>query len=100
MVGKEEVIMTREEQIIEAGIDLTMRTRPVCRGGLAFEKEMREFNRSKMFEAGAQWADEHPKQGLINIDKACELVEFLIRPYVGPWDIADVVESFRKAMEE
>ena len=52
--------MTREEQIIEAGIDFTLRTRPMCIGGAAFDDAMREMNRNKSFEEGAKWADEHP----------------------------------------
>lgn len=80
--------MTREEEIIEAGIDYTMNVRPMCIGGLAFEKEIRQMNRNKSFEEGAKWADSHPylseeeqvgmgglgmmwqKKNLI--DKACE----------------------------
>lgn len=52
--------MTREEQVIEAGIDFSLRTRPMCIGGAAFDNVMRELNRNKSFEEGAKWADEHP----------------------------------------
>lgn len=49
--------MTREEQIIEAGIEYTMQNNPVCFG----EDEMAKMlNRNKSFEEGAKWADEHP----------------------------------------
>ena len=67
--------MTREEQIIEAGIDYTMSVRPTCIGGINFEKEIKEFNRNKSFEEGAKWADKHPKKGLVSIDKACKWIE-------------------------
>mgnify|MGYP006321059159 CR=1 FL=1 len=34
------------------------------------------------------------------IDKACEWLESAIRPYAGYSDTADIIESFRKTMEE
>lgn len=52
--------MTREEQIIEAGIEYTMQNNPVCIGGDNFYEQAKEFNRNRSFEAGAKWADEHP----------------------------------------
>lgn len=47
-----------QEQIIDAGIDYTMSTHPVCMGGAAFEEKIRQYNRSPSFEAGAKWAKE------------------------------------------
>lgn len=47
--------MTQEE-IVDAGIDYTMRTCPVCIGGAAFEDMIRRYNRNSSFEAGANWA--------------------------------------------
>ena len=49
---------------------------------------------------GAKWADKNPKKGLISIDKACEWLESAIRPYAGYNNTVDIIESFRKAMEE
>lgn len=46
------------EQIIDAGINYTMSTRPVCMGGDAFEDMIRRYNRNPSFEAGAKWAKE------------------------------------------
>lgn len=57
--------MKREEEIIDAGIEYTMSHNPVCIGGGAFADEMREFNRSAAFEAGAKWADEHPNRNSV-----------------------------------
>jgi hypothetical protein len=51
---------TRQEEIIDAGIELTMSTRPVCLGGGAHTETVRLFNRNPNFELGAQWADLHP----------------------------------------
>ena len=48
--------MLRKNEIIEAGIDYTMSTRPICIGGSAFAEDMRNFNRDRSFEAGAEWA--------------------------------------------
>lgn len=52
--------MTREEEIIEAGIEYTMQNSPCCIGGDNFYEQTRKFNRNRSFENGAQWADNHP----------------------------------------
>lgn len=52
--------MTREEQIIEAGIEYTMQNDPVCIGGDNFYEMSKMLNRNKSFEAGAKWADKNP----------------------------------------
>lgn len=84
--------MTREEQIIEKA-----------------DKESEifyEFNDNYGdcfhggFIDGAKWADANPKKGMVNIDQACEWLESAIRPYAGYNDTVDIIESFRKAMEE
>lgn len=57
--------MTRAEEIIEAGIEYTMQNSPRCIGGDNFY--VRELNRNRSFEAGAQWADAHPKSSWISV---------------------------------
>lgn len=52
--------MTREEQIIEAGIEYTMQNNPVCIGGDKFYEMSKMLNRNKSFEEGAKWADKNP----------------------------------------
>ena len=52
--------MTREEQIIEAGIEYTMQNDPVCIGGDNFYEMSKMLNRNKSFEEGAKWADKNP----------------------------------------
>ena len=52
--------MTREEQIIEAGIEYTMQNNPVCIGGDNFYEMAKILNRNKSFEEGAKWADKNP----------------------------------------
>lgn len=88
--------MTREEQIIEAGIDYTMSVRPMCVGGLEFEEDIRKKNRNKSFEEGAKWADK------TMIDKACDYLYKLNRmnfkEYGRHCPLVNV-SDFRKAME-
>ena len=48
------------------------------------------------FVAGAQWADEHPKKGLVDIDRACE---WLKNTEIGTFPYK-LIKEFRKAMEE
>lgn len=107
--------MTREEEIIEAGIDYTMSVRPMCVCGLAFEQEIRQMNRNKSFEEGAKWADKHPylseeeQVGLGGlgmmwqkkhlIDKACEWLMHQ-EEMIGISFEEDFIERFKKAMEE
>lgn len=101
---------TTNKAIIDAGVEYTMNTRPVCIGGAAFEEQMREFNRNYAFEAGAEWM----------LEKACEWIKSHIDiPYEGrmtedgPVAIdyinyatqrleyaEEVVNAFRKSMEE
>lgn len=52
--------MSREKEIIEAGINYTMKKKPNVLAGDRLFEEMREYNRNKAFEEGAKWADEHP----------------------------------------
>ena len=89
--------MTKEE-IIDAGIEYTMNTRPVGIGGAAFEEDMRMFNRNPAFEAGAEWMQKKM------IDKACESI---IKIHNWPTQYEEFakfqeefIKAFRKAMEE
>lgn len=47
-----------------------------------------------IFIEAAEWADH------TMLDKACEWLEDKLRMYAGYSDTADLVDSFRKAMEE
>ena len=80
----------REKEIIEAGIEYTMKNRPNMLAGDRFSEEMKRFNRNKHFEKGAKWADK------TMIDKACE---WLLK---GGYFVNsnETIEDFRKAMEE
>lgn len=52
------------------------------------------------FLTGVEWADEHPKEGLVSIDEACEYLESAVRPYMGYYATCDFVDTFRKIMEK
>lgn len=89
--------MSREKEIIEAGIEYTMRTKPNMIAGDKFSEEMREFNRNRVFEEGAKWA------GKSMIDKACEIAKDILSSYSFanyPHEMQDFLVDFRKAMED
>ena len=54
---------------------------------------------------GAEWADEHPKEGLVDIERVCEYLskltyqEYAGGPMIRQFDSAEF-EKFRKAMEK
>ena len=53
-----------------------------------------EFFDEKVYDSilrGAKWADEHPKEGLVSIDKVCAYLETKIEEYI--------IRDLRKTME-
>ena len=72
--------MTREEAIIEAGIEYSIQNSPYCIGGDNFYEKARELNRNESFEAGVIWADEHPKSPWISVkdDLPCNHEELIV----------------------
>ena len=89
--------MKRQEEIIEASINYTMKKRPNVLAGDKFSEEMKIFNRNKAFEEGAKWADR------TLIDRACEIAKDILSSYSFanyPNEIQDFLVDFRKAMEE
>ena len=86
---------TTNKAIIDAGVEYTMNTHPVCMGGAAFEEQMREFNRNYAFEAGAEWM----------LKRACEWIKSSIDiPYdvrmteEGP-DAIDYINYAKERLE-
>lgn len=77
--------MTREEAIIEAGIEYSIQNSPYCMGGDNFYEKARELNRNKSFEAGVIWADKNPKSPWISIkdDLPCNHEELLSKEKEG-----------------
>ena len=90
--------MTREEQIEKAEIEYFNKT--------SFDgcDYVGEVAKTAAFIAGAKWADEHPKEGLVSIDKVCkwlgnrDVMEKILHCRTSLID--DYVKAFRKAMEE
>lgn len=46
----------------------------------------------KAFIEGVKWADEHPKEGLVRIDKVCAYLEMRLDEYI--------IRDLKRAMEE
>lgn len=102
---REEIEKDRQYQLTGAAIDY-------CR------KELPHYDGEALgeivdaFEAGAEWADEHPKEGLVNLDKVCEWLEnkcenkreYISGLFGGPCSInimfENISKDLRKAMEE
>lgn len=91
-----------QQQIIDAGINYTMSTHPVCMGGAAFEERIRQYNRNPLFEVGATWA----KENLIK--EACEWLKNNVTDdvllncgsVIKVITVDELTKEFRKAMEE
>lgn len=88
-----------DKQIINAGIDYTMRTCPVCIGGGAFEDKIKQYNRNPLFEVGATWAKENLIKEVINWMQEQVYQEYSGGPLVRL--ITDeMIENFKKVIEE
>lgn len=51
------------------------------------------------FESGALWADEHPNEGLVNIDKVCEWLYQRQAVDLEVSDIEKFINDFKNEME-
>lgn len=70
------------------------------------------FDYETGFKYGVAWADKHPKEGLVSVEKACEwleekllcaegcypTIEFL--PIIEYDSLKEFINDFRKSMEE
>ena len=74
--------MTREEQINQ---DEKIFAADQCDIELAFKE-------------GAKWADEHPKEGMVSIDKVCDWL--VVNAEDNVESALDLVAKFKRAMEE
>lgn len=84
--------MRRQEDFIEAGIEYRFKQgKPMAIGGDAFGDMTREMNRTKPFEAGAEYGYQYA------VDKACKWLESM-SGYVVCGQKANV-NNFRKAMQ-
>ena len=104
--------MTREEQILNEAIDYSYNEDNFIEyddcGDTCDDKDFIQ----RAFEEGAKWADEHPKEGMVSLDKVCEYLDNVLYEVVsGVSSLPDVmsienttmedfIKNFRKAMEE
>ena len=92
--------MKREEQITKE-IERIMQLK-------AFSKGTKEIGilLGSWWKAGAKWADRHPREGLVDIEKACEYLEFNRECVttedngIMGWIPDEFIEKFRKEMEK
>lgn len=94
-----------KEQIIDAGIDYTMRTCPVCIGGAAFEDMIRKYNRNPSFEAGGKWTKEELIKEACewlydNLFQVCHGIDETSVMSIENIGLIEFVENFKKAMKE
>ena len=91
--------MTREEQILSEAIDYSFIEDNYIEyddcGDICDDKDFIQ----QAFIEGAQWADENPKKGLVDIDRVCEWLDDHLDDYGH--DYYDyLIADLRKAMEE
>ena len=67
--------MTREEEIINAGVEYTESRRPMCIGGQSYGETIFQMNRNHAFEDGAKWAD------CTMTEKVCDWIKTHIEEY-------------------
>lgn len=94
-----------KEQIIDAGIDYTMSTCPVCMGGAKFEEQIRQYNRNSSFEAGAMWAKEELIKEACewlydNLFQVCHGIDETSVMSIENIGFIEFVENFKKAMDK
>ena len=89
--------MTREEERINGAIKYANSVTDGVQDDAYFDIVM------KTHLDATKWADEHPKEGLVSIDKACEWLEYVNLDYYqireGVFS-RELVEDFRKAMNK
>ena len=84
--------MTREEEIYRAA--------------RIYDDPYLDDNNIRAFKDGAKWADEHPRKGLVDIEKVCEYIKDNLYKFLYVCDgeagfpTAQFIKDLRKAMEE
>lgn len=93
-------LLTREEEIEKQGTTYSDIASNYIEWGDGFEDyDDREYV-ERAFIEGAKWADNNPKEGLVDINKAREWVK---NAFVGPFGEGmanNIADEFVKAMEE
>ena len=94
--------MSRQDDFIEAGIEYRFKQgKPMAIGGDNFAEMIREANRNRVYEDGAEYGYQYA------VEKTCEFIQRLLDSYnlisIKDGDYRNTVwleEQFRKAMEE
>lgn len=77
--------MTRKEEIIQKANEMI----PI---------ELVPFK--KYFIRGAEWADKHPRNGLVDVDEVCQYLESILLDYAGYYCDNEVIEKLRKVLKK
>lgn len=88
--------MTREEEIINAGVEYTESRRPMCIGGQSYSYEIFQMNRNHAFEDGAKWADKTIRERVLDFINT----HFYDHPHVNCHICTDSFESLEEMKEE
>mgnify|MGYP003302812853 CR=1 FL=1 len=54
----------------------------------------------RAFIEGVQWADNHPRKGLVDIEKVCDWLRNNFEHYAYNYGIGEVIVGLTEAMEE
>lgn len=94
--------MTRKEEIEKASVDYQMSKHPMAIGGDGFADTIYKVNINPSFIAGAEWADQHPREGFWNSKKVIEWIALHAELYGGfnQCKLNSMCEDLIKAMEE
>ena len=96
--------MTRKEKIQEAAehYEQVDATNLACDYGWG-DRDIQQ----QCFKAGVEWADQHPRKGLVDIEKVCDFIEenidnylYINRDWNAPQIKSNFIEDLRKAMEK
>ena len=90
--------MTREEQITFEADKYTDTRNNYVEWGNGWEDFDDKEYIEKAFQAGAKWADENPKEGLVSIDKVCEWIGDAYLYGVLDKNCDAIIQDFREAM--
>jgi len=96
--------MSREEEISKFAYDYSKQNYK----GDSYEAYAEKEDIAKACIDSINWADQHPRKGLVDIEKACKWIEENIYDYYTTGDGGDefeeyfdqMIDDFRKAMEE
>ena len=102
--------MEREKEIIKASVDYNAdkgKLRVIGGDAILSDEEFIAINQNISFIDGVKWADQHPRKGLVDIEKACKKLEKCMYDnlmFQGRLHRKEVIETFigdfKKYLEE